>query len=101
MVLETDFHVFKNLSADLLVGNVFFQENEVKIDYKNRIVIFSDGLVEIPFLKRGENPILALLLHQTFIPPNSQKIVTVRCQNPNQDKILLIEPIDNNNPIGF
>ena len=36
MVLETDFHVFKNLSADLLVGNEFFQENEVKIDYKQK-----------------------------------------------------------------
>ena len=55
-VLETDFHVFKNLSADLLIGDEFCQKNEVQIDYKNRIVILGDGLAKIPFLIRGYLP---------------------------------------------
>jgi len=60
-----------------------------------------NGMIQVPLCVRGPPQILAISPYEVTIPPNSQQILQVQFPYCKTNKVLLLEPLDNKNAVGF
>jgi len=58
-------------------------------------------MIQVPLCTRGPPQIVATTPYKVTIPPNSQQILQVQFPYCRTNKVLMLEPLDNQNVLGF
>jgi len=58
-------------------------------------------MIQVPLCIRGPPQIMAISPYEITIPPNSQQVLQVKFTFCKTNKVILLEPLDNKNAVGF
>jgi len=100
-IFEHSFHVISNLSVDIILGDDFLDINDAIIHRGEKTFSLLKGMIQVPLCVRGPPQIIAITPYDVTIPPNSQQILQVQFPYCRTKKVLLLEPLDNQNALGF
>jgi len=93
--------VISNLSVDIILGDAFLELNDGAIHRGDKILSLLNGMIQVPLCPRGPLQIIAIRPYKVTIPPNSQQILQVQFPYCRTNKVLILEPLDNKNAMGF
>jgi len=100
-VFDHSFHVISNLSVDIILGDDFLELNDAIVHRGEKTFSLLNGMIQVPLCVRGPPQIIAIRPYEVTIPPNSQQIQQVQFPYCRTNKVLLLEPLDNQNAVGF
>ena len=86
-------YVVENIAESLILGSDFLSDNQIIIDYSNKIVSLCADLVRAPLIRDNEQQYLARLAKTTCIEPGHEKIVNIKCSPRFYNRDVLIEAI--------
>jgi len=86
-------YVVPNICESLIFGTDFMIDNNVIIDYANRIVSLCSDIIRTPLISITDNQHVARLTKSVCIPPHSEQIVHIKCAQSMLSKDILVEPI--------
>ena len=78
-------------SESLIFGCDFMSQNQVIIDYSNKIVSLCSDLVRTQLINMTDKQHVARLSKSVCIPANSEQIVNIRCSPRFSDQDVLVE----------
>jgi len=100
-LFEHSFHVVSNLSVNINLGDDFLEMNDVVIHRGQKTFSLLNGMVQVPLCTRGPPQIMAITPYEVTIQPNSQQILQVQFSCCRTNKVLMLEPLDNENALGI
>ena len=84
-------YVVTNIAESLILGSDFLSDNQIIIDYSNKIVSLCSDLVRAPLICNSDHQHVARLSQTICIQPGSEKIVQIKCSPPFSNCDVLIE----------
>jgi len=100
-IFEHSFHVISNLSVDIILGDDFLELNDAIIHREEKTFSLLNRMIQVPLCVCGPPQIIAISPYEVTIPPNSQQILQVQFPYCKTNKVLMLEPLDNKNAVGF
>jgi len=58
-------------------------------------------MIQVPLCIRGPPQIIAISPYEITIPPNSQQVLQVQFPFCKNNKVLMLKPLENQNPVGY
>jgi len=96
-----NFQIIKNLSTNILIGVNFIRKYKCVAYLAQGVFTLEDARVTVPLVVKGETLGLAKLKQQVTLQPNTQQIVSLICPKINNQKAFLLEPIVQEDGLGF
>jgi len=100
-IFDHSFYVISNLSVDIILGNDFQEMNDAIIHRGEKTFSLLNGMIQVPLCIRGPPQIMAITPNKITIPLNSQQVLQVQFPFCKTNKVLMLEPLDNQNAVGF
>ena len=86
-------YVVENIAETLIFGTDFLSENQIVIDYRNKVVSLCSDLIRAPLIRDNDRQNMAKLTKTLCIEPGCEKIVNVQCSPRFSNKDVLIESL--------
>ena len=91
-IYNQNFHIFKNIHHQLILGDDFLSTNKAVIDRGNKTIELADG-VHISTNDHTPNSCLVRTTKHINIPPSSEAIIPIRLPRKFKGETALIEPV--------
>lgn len=86
-------YVVKNIAESLIFGSDFLSDNQVIIDYSNKVVSMCSDLIRAPLIRNGDGQHVARLTKTICIPPGCEQIVNIKCSPRFSNTDVLVEAV--------
>jgi len=100
-IFDHSFHVISNLSVDIILGDDFLDIIDAVIHRKDKTFSFLNGMIQVSLCIKGPPQIIAITPYEITIPPNSQQVLQAQFRFCKTNKVLMLEPLDNQNAVSF
>jgi len=100
-IFDHSFHVISNLSVDIILGDDFLEMSDAVNHRGDKTFSFLNEMIQVPLCIRGPPQIIAITPYEVTIPLNSQQVLQVQFPFCKTNKVLMLEPLDNQNAVGF
>jgi len=87
--------------VDIIPGDDFLEMNDAIIHRGDKTFSLLNEMIQVPLCIGGPPQILAISPYNITIPPNSQQVLQVQFPSCKTNKVLMLEPLDNKNAVGF
>jgi len=100
-IFDNSFHVISDQSVDIIPGGDFLEFNDAIIHRGEKTFSLLNGMIQVPLCVQGLPQIKAISPYEVTLTPNCQQILQVQIPYYKTNKVLLLEPLDNQNAVGF
>jgi len=100
-IFEHSFHVIFSLWVDIILGYDFLEISDAIIHRGEKTFSLLNGMIQVPVCVRGLPQIIAISPYEITIPLNSQQILQVQFPYCRTNKVLMLEPLNNQNAVRF